>query len=199
MAGQRRWQGQKLWEPLGEYEAMEHIAGLSQSGMSLSAYAKARGVNRNALAEAVKRDAPELYERITADNPSEGKAKSGRSFEAAAKGMLQRRGYYVIRTYGSKSPIDMLAVGLDKPTLFVQAKKDGKLYFGEWNAVFDLATLYGGWPVLVQRPPDGSKGALWFRLLGRKAQKGMRNDGMLLPFEPRDPSQASLLAPATAV
>lgn len=186
--------GQRRWRPLGEYEANEHITRLAASGLSLSAYCRQNSVQRNALAEAIKSFRPELYDGLV--GKSADSQRTGTKFEYGVKSMLERRGYYVIRQYGSKSPIDLLAVGKDKPVLFVQVKKDGKLYFNDWNAVYDLAVEHGGWPVLAAKAEP--RGALWYRLMARKEKKGQRNDGLLEPFDPRDPLQVSLLAPAAA-
>jgi Holliday junction resolvase len=197
-----RWQSQKLWEPLDGYEAMAVVADLSATPEGISAYAKRTGRNRNAVAEAVKADAPELYERIMSefggDEVNAGR-KRGASFESAVKGALARRGYYVLKTYASKSAVDLLAVGVGKPNLMVQCKRDGKLLFGEWNKLWEQAQEFGCWPVLVRRPEGENRGFEWYKLISAKEKKGLRNDEFLLPFDPREPEQTTLLAPASAV
>lgn len=192
--------GQRRWARLGEVDAHEHIAAFEAahlaSGETLSAYSKRTGISRQALAEAIRFYIPERADDLIGA-PGDPQ-KKGTKFEASVRGMLKTRGYYAIRQYASKSPFDLLAVGRDKPPLMVQAKKDGKLFFSDWNALYDLAVMYGCWPVLVRRPPGEDRGAQWFRLAGRKEKKGQRNEGMLVPFDPRDPEQVSLLAPAVA-
>lgn len=191
--------GHRRWQRLSEVDAHEHIAAFEaahQSGETLSAYCKRVGIQRQALAEAVRTYIPERADDLIGA-PGDPQ-KRGTKFENSVKGMLKTRGYYAIRQYASHSPFDLLAVGLGKPPLMVQAKKDGKLFFAEWNALFDLATEYGCWPVLARRPLGEDRGALWFRLAGRKEKKGQRNEGLLVPFDPRDPEQESLLAPAVA-
>lgn len=191
--------GQRRWEPLTELVAHEHISAFEEAhakGESLYAYCARVGVQRNALAEAIHRLLPNRVEELIG-KPGDPQ-KKGVKFESSLRSMLKTRGYHALRQYGSKSAYDLLCVGRDKPPLMIQAKKDGKLYFNEWNALFDLATEYGCWPVLAMRPPDGTRGALYFKLLARKERKGQRNDGMLLPFDPRDPHQDSLLAPPLA-
>lgn len=188
--------GQRRWQPLSEVEAQERIAQFEEAhgtGESLTAFCKRTGVSRQALAEAIRFHVPERVEELIGA-PADA-AKRGTSFESSLRSMLKTRGYHALRRFGSKGAYDLLAVGRGKPPLMVQAKKDGKLYFDAWNALYDLATEYGCWPVLAMRPPDGSKGALYFRIAGRKAKKGQRGAGLLIPFDPRDPEQASLLAP----
>lgn len=193
-----RWRSQQMWEPMTDYEAMEHVPKLSASGLGFGAYAKQHGLSRQALSEAVKRVNPEFHARHVEQFGSGDPQRRGPKFETSAKGVLARRGYLVVKQYASKSAFDMLAVGDGKPVLMVQCKVDGKLVFGEWNALYDLAVAHGCWPVLAVKPPDGAKGALWFKLAGRKETKGLRSEGMLIPFDPRDPTQDSLLAPPLA-
>lgn len=196
-----RWRSQKLWKPLDPYEVLEAVAELSEQPMSFAAYAAKKGYHRSALSEAIKEAAPDLYQRIMDEfaGTTGANRRSGASFETGVKGALERRGYYVNKSYASKSPLDMLAVGFDKPNLMVQAKRDGKLYFAEWNALYEIAVRHGCWPVLVRRPPGATRGFEWFRLIQAKTQRGQRNDGMMMPFEPRDPDQTTLLAPPGAL
>ena len=75
----------------------------------------------------------------------------GTRFEYSIKLQLERRGWYVMRSYSSKGVIDLLAVGKDRPALFIQAKSRGVISSAEWNAVYNLATEHGGWPILAMR------------------------------------------------
>lgn len=191
--------GMRRWKPLSEVAAHEHTSAFIEAhgkGESLSAYCKRVGIQRQALSEAIHRMLPDRVDELI--GPSADPQKKGTKFENALKPMLKTRGYYPVRQYASRSEFDLLCVGRDKPSLMIQAKKDGRIYFNEWNALYDLATEYGCWPVLAMRPPDGKRGALYFKLLARKEKKGQRNEGMLLPFDPRDPLQDSLLAPPLA-
>jgi len=193
-----RWRSQRLWKPLTPYEAMEAVADLAASGESFAAYAKRKGYHRSAVAEAVKDENPTLYERLMTEhggNEANASRRRGASFESSVKGALERRGYLVIKQYASKSAFDMLAIGRDRPNLLVQAKRDGKLPFSEWNALYALAEEHDVWPVLVQRPPGEERGFLWFRLTAAKEKKGLPQAPFLAPFDPREPEQETLLAP----
>lgn len=183
----RAWQAPH-YAPLSDYEVMDHIVKLRESGLSLSAYSTKVGVHRRALADGIKRENPEAYAELvgTQGDPT----RTGTKLETSAKQMLERRGYYVMKSHGSHSALDMIAVGKDKPTLMIQAKKDGKLGSAEWNAVFDLAEAHGCWPVLVSRGPDG-KGALWYRLSRRREFREQQR-GLLDPFDPREPYALAL-------
>ena len=78
--------------------------------------------------------------------------RRGRDFERAVRGQLERRGYFVMRAYGSKGKIDLLAVGKDRPALFIQCKRRGEIGSAEWNEVYEIATAAGGWPIVCMRP-----------------------------------------------
>jgi hypothetical protein len=50
---------------------------------------------------------------------------------------LEKRGYYVVRSAGSHSAIDIVALA-QQVTLGVQAKMDGRVDPEEWDALWDL-------------------------------------------------------------
>lgn len=77
--------------------------------------------------------------------------KLGRAFERAIRGRLERKGYFVMRAHGSKGKIDLLAVGLDKPTLGVQCKRRSAPGSTEWNELMDLCEPYGIMPVVATK------------------------------------------------
>lgn len=173
------------------YEVDEHVAALSASGMTLYAYAKQKGVSRRTLAEGIKEHRPDVYPVLVGKGGEGQGAAEGRKLEASAKGRLERRGYYVVKSYASKSPIDMLAVGKDKPSLMVQAKRSGSIGSAEWNALYAAAEAHGCWPVLVRRPEGETKGALWYKLT-RPREFREPQKGLLESFDPADPYALAL-------
>ncbi|MEV6180145.1 restriction endonuclease [Streptomyces sp. NPDC052015] len=95
----------------------------------------------------------------------------GRDLEHRVRAHLRGQGYEVLRTAGSKSKVDLVAI---KPgqVLFVQCKRTGALPPAEWNALWDLAQRAGAIPVLAEQlKPRGRK---YWRLTGRKDQPGRR-------------------------
>lgn len=202
MAGGRGgWRGGRSpWEAAAEIpdgDVLRHIDRLDETGLGLGEYARELGLQRRRLAEGIRRVAPDRYAGFVAAgviSEQVDKGRSGTRLETSAKGMLERRGYYVVKSFASKGALDLLAVGLGRPPLMVQAKKDGALPFEEWNLLYDTAVAHGCWPVLVRRPPGESKGALWFRLAGRKERKHMPSAPLLEPFDPARPEQAALPA-----
>lgn len=94
----------------------------------------------------------------------------GRDLEHRVRTHLRNEGYEVLRTAGSKSKVDLVAI---KPgqILFVQCKRSGALPPAEWNALWDLAQMVGAVPVLAEQLARGRK---YWRLTGRKDQPGRR-------------------------
>jgi Holliday junction resolvase len=94
----------------------------------------------------------------------------GRDLENRVRTHLRDEGYEVLRTAGSKSKVDLVAI---KPgqVLFVQCKRSGALPPAEWNGLWDLAQMVGAVPVLAEQLPRGRR---YWRLTGRKDQPGKR-------------------------
>ena len=94
----------------------------------------------------------------------------GRDLEHRVRTHLREEGFEVLRTAGSKSKVDLVAI---KPgqILFVQCKRSGALPPAEWNALWDLAQMVGAIPVLAEQLTRGRR---YWRLTGRKDQPGKR-------------------------
>jgi Holliday junction resolvase len=90
----------------------------------------------------------------------------GKRFEDKCRDHLRSEGYEVLRSAGSKTKIDLVAI---KPgqLLFVQAKRDASIRPGEWDRLVDLAAMVGAIPVLACNGPAG-RGVVYWRLTGRK-------------------------------
>jgi Holliday junction resolvase len=76
----------------------------------------------------------------------------GRSVEYAVKRYLESDGYFVLRSAGSHSPVDLLAVKYmgcnSHSVLFVSCKKGQRLSPRERVEIQNLAKSYGAIPVL---------------------------------------------------
>lgn len=74
---------------------------------------------------------------------------NGRDFEYRARDHFRDEGYDVIRSAGSKTKIDLVAI---KPgqLVFVQCKKDGKISPAERHTLIRLAWSVGAIPVLAR-------------------------------------------------
>jgi Holliday junction resolvase len=92
----------------------------------------------------------------------------GRALEHRVRTHLREQGYEVLRTAGSKSKVDLVALKTGQ-LLFVQCKRSGALPPAEWNALWDLARMVGAVPVLAEQLVRGRR---YWRLTARKDVPG---------------------------
>lgn len=80
--------------------------------------------------------------------------RRGADLEREIRDDLQREGYFVIKSGGSKTPVDLAAF---KPgqTLFLQVKRNGRLDTRDWNELHDLARELHVTPVMATKPKRG--------------------------------------------
>ncbi|GAA1431702.1 hypothetical protein GCM10009601_51210 [Streptomyces thermospinosisporus] len=109
---------------------------------------------------------------MTSDTPKSRRSNylRGRDLEHRVRAHLRDEGYEVLRTAGSKSKVDLVAIKAGQ-ILFVQCKRSGALPPAEWNALWDLAVMAGAVPVLAEQLPRGRR---YWRLTGRKDRPGAR-------------------------
>lgn len=107
-------------------------------------------------------------------------AQRGTAHENRAKARLERDGYFVVRSAGSKGAVDLIAVKAGQ-ILMIQCKLDDYMGPKEWNRLLDIAQKAGGIPLLY-----GGRGRVW-RLAGRKDGSGSRQ-----PLEPFVVDQAAV-------
>lgn len=105
----------------------------------------------------------------------------GRNVEYSAKKALEKAGFLVVRSAGSKSPIDLLAVRAGV-SVAVQAKRSMKMRVDEWNIFYDLVTSSGCLPVVVGRP-DGLR-LRWGLMTGKKVPFGRGRDVPMQDWSP---------------
>ena len=68
--------------------------------------------------------------------------RRGADFERALKKHLESKGYFVVRSAGSKGPVDLVAIGTGAEVIFIQCKI-GKISQKELTALGELADVYG--------------------------------------------------------
>ena len=96
--------------------------------------------------------------------------RRGRDFENRVKKVLEAKGYFVLRSAGSKSPVDLAAMK-DGKAVFVQCKMHGVLGVAEWNSFYDLCEEVGAMPVLASKECGA---VALYAIKGRKDGKGGR-------------------------
>ena len=83
--------------------------------------------------------------------------QNGAAFERQCKKDLEAMGYCVVRSAGSHSPADLVAMNRNRVTLGIQCKRNGRLDPEEWNGFFDWCHLAGIAPVLAEKVRGGIK------------------------------------------
>lgn len=103
----------------------------------------------------------------------------GAVFERKVARNLEECGYVTVRSAGSHSPADVVAMQ-DGTTVCVQCKSDGRLDPKEWNDFFDWCERGGTTPILAAQAKVLS-GIIYYRLTSRKGGRGRQP---LAPWEP---------------
>lgn len=89
----------------------------------------------------------------------------GANLERRVKDLLEGEGFAVVRSAGSHSPADLVAMRGGE-IVIVQCKRDGRLGPSEWNEFVEFCVKAGGVPILASI--DGRK-LLLERITGMKA------------------------------
>lgn len=90
----------------------------------------------------------------------------GTTFERRVREKLTGVGWTVIRSAGSKTKVDLVALAPDW-CMLVQCKHDGDLPKTEWDELFRLASLVGGFSAVLAKTVDRGR-LIFFELSGLK-------------------------------
>lgn len=92
----------------------------------------------------------------------------GAAFERKVAKDLEGYGYVTVRSAGSHSPADVIAMHYGI-IVAVQCKLNGRLDPNEWNELWDFCLLAGAKPIVAAPQTDGRKtGIIYRRLTSRK-------------------------------
>ena len=83
--------------------------------------------------------------------------QNGAEFERQCKRHLEENGYGVVRSAGSHSPADLIAMRKGRVSLGIQCKRNGRLDPDEWNEFVDFCALTGIAPILAEKVRGGIK------------------------------------------
>ena len=96
----------------------------------------------------------------------------GAEFERKVARDLERYGYVTVRSAGSHSPTDVVAMHHGTINC-VQCKLDGRLDPDEWNELWEFCMVAGATPVMAEPYKEGRKsGIIYRRLTSRKDGRG---------------------------
>jgi Holliday junction resolvase len=79
----------------------------------------------------------------------------GYAFELKVWKDLQRNGYFIVRSGGSRGPVDLIAVAPGPEVLFIQCKRDGRLSIEDRRDLYNLGMAFNATPILAYRDDDG--------------------------------------------
>lgn len=146
------------------------------SGKTITEYCESKGYSSVALWKAFLEKTPAEYEAVAELTKCGSKMYvKGRNFEYAVKKKLQEKGYVVMRSPGSRSPADLVAVKDGKP-FFIQCKIHGSFPVPEWNEFVDFCEKAGATPVMASRGKDGKE--FEFNLIVEKKDGSKRRQPM---------------------
>ena len=97
----------------------------------------------------------------------------GATFERKVAADLERYGYVTVRSAGSHSPADVVAMRYGF-TACVQCKLNGRLDPSEWNELWEFCILAGATPVLAAPGKEGRKTGIIYRRLTSSKDGGGR-------------------------
>lgn len=140
------------WKYMTDEDAREHFDAFKASPLGLGQYCTKNGYGTDGFTAAIRTRWPDEWEHvIESKHPVSTKYRLGRQVEYRFRDMLKKAGYVVMRSPGSKSPIDLIAV-CPGQVLFIQCKRSGSLPPKEWIALYELATSAGALPVMAENP-----------------------------------------------
>ncbi|MCK4513000.1 hypothetical protein KAW64_14740 [bacterium] len=156
-----------IWKYMDEETARVIFEDFRNTRGTMGDYCRRKGLGELGFSRTMQRHFPDEWDVvIEAKAPRQTMYRIGRAFEYRTRDDLKKRGYFVMRSPRSGSPIDLVAI---KPevVLFIQCKRSGQIGVKEWNEVYDLAASVEAVPVLTDRP-DSGRGVRYWRMTGRK-------------------------------
>lgn len=95
----------------------------------------------------------------------------GANFERRVQADMENRGYVTVRSAGSHSPADVVALMAGEVPVAIQCKLNGRLDPEEWNEFLSWSNR-GGMVAVLARPPSNRRGIEYMRLTALKKAKG---------------------------
>lgn len=113
--------------------------------------------------------------------------RAGADFERRVQRALESLGYKVVRSAGSRSPTDLVAMRRGC-TVCIQCKKSGRLDPAEWDLFYRFCREAGAVPVMAQKANGGIE---YYVLTGEKQGFGRSPKAPWIPKGKEDEVQIS--------
>jgi len=168
-----------VWKYMSDEAALTIWEHFKKSKLGLGRYCKKYKYDPLGFSRTMKEKFSDEYENvIELKTPKQSLYRLGRALEYRARDEMKKRGYFVMRSPASKSPIDLVAIRAGE-ILFVQCKRSGVLCPSEWNELWALTKTTGAVPIMARLHESG-RGTEYFRLTAPK--DGSRKGQPMEPF-----------------
>ncbi|MDD5068816.1 MAG: hypothetical protein PHN89_04440 [Candidatus Pacebacteria bacterium] len=139
------------WKHMTEETARILFEDFKKSSFTMGAYCKNRGYDDLGFSRTMRQFFPDEWDFVIEGKaPAQTLYRIGRAFEYRIRDILRGKGYFVMRSPRSGSPIDLVAIIKGK-VLFIQCKRYGVLGVKEWNELFELAKSVDAIPLLAEQ------------------------------------------------
>lgn len=138
------------WDKVPDYVAQPIWDEFKKSRDGVNNFCKRKHYNIQSFVDCMRRNFPDEYQTVVDAKKPKGKAyQRGRDFEYRVKKDMEKRGYLVLRSPASKSPVDLYCIK-QSGLVFIQCKLHGQIGVPEWNAFFNLCKSVGALPILAE-------------------------------------------------
>jgi Holliday junction resolvase len=156
----------RVWRGMERSTAEVIWDDFKRSSLGMCAYCRSRGYDDVGFSRTMRAHFADEWEHVLELKvPRESAYRRGRAFEYAVRKRLQKSGYFVVRSSGSRSPVDLVAFALGA-ILFVQCKRNGALGVREWNELYELSESVEASPIIAER--TGARGIRYWLMEDRK-------------------------------
>lgn len=140
------------WKHMPESGARMLFDSFKSSRLQMAQWCKRHGYAAEGFSTTIRQFWPDEWEAvIEAKVPLQSFYRIGRAVEYRVRDQLREHGYFVLRSPGSRSPMDLIAIRVGV-VLMIQCKRGGVLGPKSWNELFDLAESTGAFPILAEYP-----------------------------------------------
>lgn len=154
------------WKYMTEEAARVLIDKFKRSKFGLNQYSARYGYDSLGFSMTLRRFFPDEWDAVIESKaPHQSKYRLGRSFEYRVRDALKAKGFIVLRSPRSGSPIDLVAVRKDG-VLFIQCKRGDSLNPAGWNEIYKLAVSVNATPIMASTPQG--RGMILWKITGPK-------------------------------
>jgi len=123
-----------------------------KSKLGLGQFCKRYGYDDLGFSRTMKNFFSDEYDYvIELKTPKQTFYRIGRQFEYRVRDDMRKKGYFVLRSPRSGSPVDLVCIKKGK-IIFIQCKRGGAFGVNEWNEFYELCQSVNASPILASTP-----------------------------------------------